>query len=143
MTTSKLKKTAYQHDHDVEVRVARQTATFRRILVVMLAVMVVMALCIGPAFASGGNGIDDIEQGIKMGLKEVYKLLTVIVGPVAVVCLGFAAYQVFFNGSKGMEVAKKVVIYTVLGVAIAYLAPVIVNTFTGWFENSGDQGIFD
>lgn len=56
--------------------------------------------------------------------------------------LGFAAYQILAGGEKGMEKAKKTILYTAIGIAIVFLAPTIINQISGWFSNSGDAGVF-
>lgn len=136
MTSKKLEKVASENDAQKQ---KNKQIRLRKVLTVVLTIIMVMAVCIAPAFAST---ITDLETGVKSGLGQVYKLITVIVVPVAVVCLAIAAFNVFFNGSKGMEVAKKIGLAVGIGLAVVYLAPLLVTTVKGWFDNIGDQGVF-
>ena len=86
--------------------------------------------------------ITAIEGQIASGMGSVYGVLKTIAIPIAAVALGFAAYQIFAGGEKGMEKAKKTILYTAIGIAIVFLAPTIINQISGWFSNSGDAGVF-
>ena len=97
-----------------------------------------MAMLLTCVFADGGS----IEGQIASGMGSVYGVLKTIAIPIAAVALGFAAYQIFAGGEKGMEKAKKTILYTAIGIAIVFLAPTIINQISGWFSNSGDAGVF-
>lgn len=93
--------------------------------------------------ASGSGTAATIEQGVKTGMGKVYGIITAIAVPIAAVCLGFGAFQFFFGGERGVEKAKKICLYTLGGVALVYLAPVVVSEIASWFSSTGDAGIFD
>lgn len=137
----------------------RSTKT-RRIAAALLLVVFMAMMLATTAFATGepaatvateavagdtggsGDTAKTIEQGVKTGMSKVYGIVTAIVVPIAVVCVAIAAFQFFMGGEKGMEKAKKIILYTLLGVAVAYLAPLIVNEVSTWFSSQGDQGVF-
>ncbi len=93
--------------------------------------------------ASGSGTAATIEQGVKTGMGKVYGIITAIAVPIAAVCLGVGAFQFFFGGERGVEKAKKICLYTLGGVALVYLAPVVVSEIASWFSSTGDAGIFD
>ena len=93
--------------------------------------------------ASGSGTAATIEQGVKTGMGKVYGIITAIAVPIAAVCLGVGAFQFFFGGERGVEKAKKICLYTLGGVALVYLAPVVVSEIASWFSSTGDAGVFD
>lgn len=92
--------------------------------------------------ASESGTATTIEQGVKTGMGKVYGIITAVVVPIAVICLGVGAFQFFFGGERGVEKAKKVALYTLGGVALVYLAPLIVTEVASWFSSNGDSGVF-
>lgn len=92
-----------------------------------------------PAFAA----TTDIINGIRDGMSEIYTIILYITIPVTVVFVAFAAFKAIWGGDKGMETAKATIVRLVIGLAIVYLAPLLVVTAAGWFDNSGDEGVFD
>ena len=89
-------------------------------------------------FADGGS----IEGRIASGLGDVYKVITTIAVPIAVIAAVFSGYNFFFGGEKGVEKARKTLTYVGIGLAIVYLAPVAIKQVSGWFSDSGDAGVF-
>ena len=135
MTTKSLQNIAAANTMDTSKKV-RKALTLVLTLTLVFAMMCVVAGASGAA-ASG------IESGVKQGLGQIYRILTSIVVPVAVVCLAFAAYQVFTGGERGMESAKKIILYTVIGVGIVYLAPLIIQEVGGWFSTTSESSRAD
>lgn len=82
---------------------------------------------------------DSIEGKIATGMESIYKIITGIVVPIAIVALAFAAFQFFMGGEKGMEKAKKCALYTIIGIGVVYLAPFLVSTVAGWFTGGNDD----
>lgn len=143
MTSKNLKRIAAQNNEKEQVE---RKFRLRKALVMMLTIIVAMSVCVMPAFAGGPDpdpDITDIEGGIRMGLGEVYEVLTAVVVPLAAVCAVGAGLLILFNGQKGMDIAKKILIGIGIGVAVAFLAPLLVVTVAGWFKDIGDLGIFD
>ena len=101
----------------------------RRTLALILALTLVFAMMCVVSYA------DAIEVGINTGLSKIYGIITSVVVPVAAVSLAFSAYQIFTGGERGMESAKKIILYTLIGVAIVYLAPALVKQVADWFSD--------
>lgn len=134
----------------------KHSAALRRGLAIVLMLILTTMLLTTFAFAADGEDASQatqasdisaaattIEQGVKTGMGKVYGIITVIVAPIAAVCLGAGAFQFFFRGERGVEKAKSIWLYTVIGVALVYLAPVVVAEIASWFSSTGDAGIFD
>lgn len=114
----------------------------RRAFAIVLMLIVLTMLLTTVAFATEDGTASTIEQGVKTGMGKVYGIITAVVVPVAVVCLGVGAFQFFFGGERGVEKAKKICLYTLGGVALVYLAPLIVTEVASWFSSNGDAGVF-
>ena len=92
------------------------------------------------AFAAGD--ISAISAAIANGMSSFYGVLKAVTVPIAAVAAVAAVFQIFTGGEKGMEKAKKIIIYTAIGVAIAYIGPLLIKTVAGWFDTVGDGGAF-
>ncbi len=106
------------------------------VMVVMVMTVILALSC--TAFAAGSS--DTIADGIADGMDSLYKQLRMVAIPIAGVSVGFAGFQFFFGGEKGMEKAKKSILYGAIGVAIVLLAPIIMKTVASWFS-SVESGI--
>ncbi|MGM9554805.1 MAG: TrbC/VirB2 family protein [Faecousia sp.] len=129
----------------------KYSAALRRGFAIVLMLVVLTMLMTTFAFAEdapqatqpgGGGTATTIEEGVKTGMGKVYGIITAVVVPIAVVCLGVGAFQFFFGGERGVEKAKKICLYTLGGVALVYLAPLIVTEVASWFSSNGDAGVF-
>ena len=130
----------------------KHSAALRRGFAIVLMLVVLTMLMTTFAFAAEeatqatqpgeGGTATTIEEGVKTGMGKVYGIITAVVIPVAVVCLGVGAFQFFFGGERGVEKAKKICLYTLGGVALVYLAPLIVTEVASWFSSNGDAGVF-
>lgn len=112
----------------------------RRILSLMVALMLIIGCLSMTAFAAGGSGAVSgagIGDEIKGGLGEVYDIINTIALPLAALSFVYAALQFFFGGQQGVEKAKKTMIWTIIGIALVYLAPYLVTQIKGWFDGSG------
>ena len=85
-------------------------------------------------FATDTTG--EIESAVSSGLENAWTLLRAIGIPVAIVAVAICAFQFFLNGDKGMETAKKRILYIILGIAILLLAPLLVTKVVGWFSSN-------
>lgn len=116
-------------------------------IIACVFIFLVVAILAAPfltAFATGGDAGEAIQDGVKKGLGSVYTIITAIVVPVAAVCLAVCAFKIFTGGERGMQEAKMIAIYTVIGIAIVYLAPVIVEQVSSWFSSySENTSIFN
>ncbi len=94
---------------------------------------------LAPALAAGGGGsADDIASKIQDSVGEAYDAMKTVGVVVAAVGVALAAFYLFTGGDKGMEKAKKTILYTVLGCGILFLAVPIVNFCAGLFSGSSD-----
>lgn len=121
--------------------------TRRLMLILAIAVMLSATMTLSVAFAGGadaGGGSDgsgttsNISDGIFSGLEGVYSIINSIALPIAGLCLAFCAFKIWMGGERGMETAKRVGIYTIIALALVYLAPTIVKAVSTWF--SGNTG---
>ena len=102
-----------------------------------LAVCAALGGATVPAFAgpTGGTG-SDIATAIKTGVGNAYGAMKTIGVVVAACGVALSAFYLFTGGDKGMEKAKKTLLYTVLGCGILFLAVPIVNFMAGLFSSS-------
>ena len=136
-TTKTLKRIANAHDPANNAKTLSQVHSMRSFVRYGYTVAMMLSLLMTTAFATQtGDAAGAIEQGMKSGLKEVYTILTAVAVPIAVICIGFCAVKIFMGGEKGMEQAKKLAIYTAVGLAVVYLAPAIVTQVAGWFSDN-------
>lgn len=112
-----------------------------RIMTMALMVICVMALT-SSALAATGTAGTAIQDAVKSGMGEAYEVISAIALPIAGVALAFSAFQFFFNGEKGAQIAKGTIIGIIVGLALAYLGPVIVGQVGTWFSDVGKGGIF-
>lgn len=105
----------------------------KRVASVLMICCILSMLFATAVFATDGTA-ETISGSITSGMEKVYSIITAIVVPVAIICAAVAAFQIFLGGEKGMEKAKRIIIYTLLGVAIVYLAPLIVREVGSWFK---------
>ena len=89
-----------------------------------------------PGFAAPANATDGIVEGIEKASDNIYGAMKAIGIVVAVIGVALAAFYLFTGGDKGMEKAKKTILYTVIGCGILFLAVPIVNLFIGMFNDS-------
>ena len=90
-----------------------------------------------PAMA-GGN---DLVGSMKSAMTNIYKIMKGVGVVVAAIGVAMSAFQLFLGGDKGMEKAKKTIIYTAVGCGILFLAVPITNAITSMFlcDNGSDQ----
>ncbi len=126
------------------------TRTRRISLILALAFLLSVALSMSVVFATGaeegssGTSTDSVTTGIFSGLQNVYSIINTIALPIAGLMLAFCAFKIWMGGERGMETAKRVGVYTLIALALVYLAPVIVKAVGGWFGGkAGAQSQFD
>jgi len=90
-----------------------------------------------PALAAGGT-TDEIATKIQTAVGSAYGAMKTVGVVVAAVGVALAAFYLFTGGDKGMEKAKKTLLYTVLGCGILFLAVPIVNFCSGLFSGASD-----
>ncbi len=78
----------------------------------------------------------DITTGIKNAMSTLYKAMKTVGVVVAAVGVALAAFYLFTGGDKGMEKAKRVLLYTVIGCGILFLAVPIINFMADMFKDS-------
>lgn len=85
-----------------------------------------------PAMAAG----DDLIEGMKSAMTNIYSVMKGVGIVVAAIGIALSAFQLFLGGDKGMEKAKKTIIYTVIGCGILFLAIPITNAISSMFLNN-------
>ena len=76
----------------------------------------------------------DIAHEVTSGLAQVYKIITAVVLPVAIIALAVCAFKMVSNDTKAGDAAKATAIKICVGIAIVYMAPFLVMTVSGWFS---------
>lgn len=111
---------------------------FQKAFVSFGVIMIVaLVLAMFPAAAATGT-TDAIQEGIKSGTGELWKIMTAVVLPIGAVAFAWNAFKMLFGGQRGMEEAKRNMLIIVVVVALVWLAPIIIQQVNGWF--SGKQG---
>ena len=82
-----------------------------------------------PAMATG----EDLIEGMKSAMTNIYSVMKGVGIVVAAIGIALSAFQLFLGGDKGMEKAKKTIIYTVIGCGILFLAIPITNAISSMF----------
>ena len=110
----------------------------------IMAIIAMSALLMLSCTAFAADETNEIANGIAGGMSSLYGLLRMVAIPIAAVAAVFAAFQIFAGGEKGMEKAKKVLLYTGIGIAVALLGPLIVKAIATWFQGvTHDVSVFN
>lgn len=108
-----------------------------------LAGCLAVSSTLAPTFASSTSttttNADDIAGKIKTSVGNVYGAMKTIGVVVAACGVALSAFYLFTGGDKGMEKAKKTILYTVLGCGILFLAVPIVNFMASLFSGSSNE----
>lgn len=126
---------------------ASKRVSIRKIIALMAVMIMAAALCVSPAFAAPTPGVtpnpgEAIQQGVNMGLKQIYLIITAVCVPIAVVVVAFAAIKIFTGGEKGMQQAKTIFISVGVALGVIYLAPIVIQQVAGWFSSYSDTNVF-
>lgn len=96
---------------------------------------------ISPALADDVGSA--ISSGVKQGTEQIYRIITSIVLPIAVVALAICAIQIIWGSDRAGDKAKGAAIRIVIAIAIVYAAPLIVSEVGGWFSGlAGSSSVF-
>lgn len=121
------KGAAFARENPKKVRSIKRYAMFA------LCLGLLMSITIGcTAFAAA-----DLGKSISEGLGKVWTLMKTVGIAVAAIGCCVAAFQFFFGGERGVDKAKKSLLYTAVGVGVLFIAPLIVVTIKDWVEASG------
>lgn len=104
-------------------------------LAVSAAVVPVMAK---PGDTTGAGGTGLVTQ-MQQAMDNVYGIMKGVGIVVAAIGVAMSAFQLFLGGDKGMEKAKKTIIYTAVGCGILFLAVPITSAIANMFSGSNDQ----
>lgn len=107
---------------------------------VAFGVIMIVALVLAMFPAATGT-TDAIQNGIKDGSKELWKVLTAIVLPIGAVAFAWNAFKMLFGGQKGMEEAKRNMLIIVVVVALVWLAPIVIQQVNSWFSGNENNGL--
>ena len=85
--------------------------------------------------AMAGGLVDQMQRA----MDNIYKIMKGVGVVVAAIGVAMSAFQLFLGGDKGMEKAKKTIIYTAVGCGILFLAVPITSAIVSMFDNVGDK----
>lgn len=88
-----------------------------------------------PAMAVDNTLVSQMQTA----MDNVYGIMKGVGIVVAAIGVAMSAFQLFLGGDKGMEKAKKTIIYTAVGCGILFLAVPITSAIAKMFEGSHDQ----
>lgn len=108
----------------------------RMMRIISLVLMMVM-LFTSAAFASGSNTTEEFEEGVKEGLGGLYGLMRSGAVWIAIIAVGFAGLALIMSGQNGYDKAKQTIGKVIIGIALVFLAGVIVTQISGWFDGVG------
>lgn len=121
----------------------RVSDSFNSLMATVAGAAAAIPAVMSVAFATGVEGaMSNVESGITTGLGQAWSLLKAIALPIAAIIAVICAFHIFVGGEKGMEKAKKIALYLIIGLAVVYLGPLLVETVAGWFSDAGANSIF-
>lgn len=88
-----------------------------------------------PVMAEGDNLVVQMQKA----MDQVYGIMKGVGIVVAAIGVAMSAFQLFLGGDKGMEKAKKTIIYTAVGCGILFLAVPITSAIANMFSGSNDK----
>lgn len=91
-----------------------------------------------PAMATGPSNQNLVTQ-MQEAMDKVYGIMKGVGIVVAAIGVAMSAFQLFLGGDKGMEKAKKTIIYTAVGCGILFLAVPITSAIANMFSGSNDK----
>lgn len=92
-----------------------------------------------PAMAEGTAGGTGLVTQMQQAMDNVYGIMKGVGIVVAAIGVAMSAFQLFLGGDKGMEKAKKTIIYTAVGCGILFLAVPITSAIANMFSGSNDK----
>lgn len=91
-----------------------------------------------PVMATGPDNQNLVTQ-MQVAMDRVYGIMKGVGIVVAAIGVAMSAFQLFLGGDKGMEKAKKTIIYTAVGCGILFLAVPITSAIANMFSGSNDK----
>lgn len=91
-----------------------------------------------PVMATGPDNQNLVTQ-MQQAMDKVYGIMKGVGIVVAAIGVAMSAFQLFLGGDKGMEKAKKTIIYTAVGCGILFLAVPITSAIANMFSGSNDK----
>lgn len=94
-----------------------------------------------PAMAKPGDatGAAGLVTQMQQAMDNVYGIMKGVGIVVAAIGVAMSAFQLFLGGDKGMEKAKKTIIYTAVGCGILFLAVPITSAIANMFSGSDNK----
>ncbi len=110
--------------------------------VFLLTFMICSLMCSSVVFSSDAPGGDsgaanEIGSAVSTSLKDMYGIATKIAIPVAIVTIVWAGFVLLGGGDRAPEKAKGIAIRGAIGLAIIFLAPLIIQGVKGIIEGYG------
>lgn len=129
--------TNFMYKNGITPETIKKRAGTVRIIVSIMSVACLMLAMMVPAFAA-----DTIESKVSGGLHNAYNVIQAVAGSIGAVGIAAGAILFFFGGKDSGEKAKKLILYSAIGLAVVFLAPIIVNQISGWFAGSDVDGVW-
>lgn len=112
---------------------------FALILIAGMSATMGVALC-----ENGKNAAEEATDTITTALEgtadQVYTVMKNAIMPCAGLAFAVAAFRLVFGGERGMSAAFKIAGFACGGIAMVFLAPLLVKAFGGWFvDSAGDM----
>lgn len=101
----------------------------RKVFAITMLVLIVAVAMSTVVFA------DSISDKVNGGLKEVYSTITAITVPAGAVSLAVSGLFWIFGDAKSAQSGKSWFIRIVIGIAVVYLAPFLIDQISKWFSD--------
>ena len=112
----------------VESRLWNKRTEVMSLLIIALTIMVAQYMPVYATKPAISAEDQNLVTSIYNGLEKVYSILYKAVLPIAGVCVAGCALTIWLGGEKGIEKAKRILLFTVMGMVIVFIAPAIVVT---------------
>lgn len=89
--------------------------------------------------AMAGPNDNTLVTQMQRAMDNVYGIMKGVGIVVAAIGVAMSAFQLFLGGDKGMEKAKKTIIYTAVGCGILFLAVPITKAIADMFSGSDNK----
>ena len=111
---------------DVAVRTEH---TVREVAARITPAAMIFLMAVESVYASDNTVFGQASSTVFGG---VYTIVKAVAAAIAVVAVAVAAFKIITGGEKGMESAKTIFVYVLVGIIIVFLAPLAVNTIRKW-----------
>lgn len=93
-------------------------------------------ICTGRAGGGGDCGFVQKSDNIATLASDIAKILTYIIGAIAIVFMLYGAFQYMTGGEKGPEAGKKMIINSIIALVISVAAYGVIATILGFLGST-------